>query len=248
MKRFLLVSVTTLVALGLWCVAVFLAFSEGWLRSPITSSPEPAAFLDVGKTVVAEAAPGSFAMILIEDGQIAGSHYVSRGTPVGPQSRFQVASLSKWVTAWGVMKLVQDGRIDLDAPVSTYLTRWKLPDGPFNEDGVTIRRLLSHTAGLGDGLGYQGFGPDETVQTVEESLTRASDASPSAEGAVTVTSPPGASWNYSGGGYTLLQLLVEEVTGQSFASYMQQAVFTPLGMMDTSFDHDEAALGELAEN
>ncbi|WCL52915.1 serine hydrolase domain-containing protein [Gimibacter soli] len=248
MKRFLLGSVKTLAALALWCVAVFFAFSEGWLRSPVTGSPEPSAFLDASKGMVAEANPGSFAMILIEDGEIAGSQYVSRGAEVGPESRFQVASLSKWVTAWGVMKLVQDGRIDLDAPVSTYLTRWQLPDGPFDENGVTVRRLLSHTAGLGDGLGYQGFGDGEAVQTLEESLTRAADASPNAEGSTAVTAPPGEAWKYSGGGYTLLQLVIEEVTGQSFAAYMQQAVFAPLGMVDTSFDHDEASRGALAGN
>ncbi|MEO1169453.1 MAG: serine hydrolase domain-containing protein [Pseudomonadota bacterium] len=248
MKKLLFPAAITVLALAIWCVAVFFAFSEGWFRSPITSSAEPAAFLEASETMVSDAHPGNFAMILIEDGEIAGSHYTSIGNPVGAQSRFQVASLSKWLTAWGVMTLVEEGRLDLDAPIETYLTRWELPDGPFDEDGVTVRRLLSHTAGLGDSLGYQGFGPGEQVQTLEESLTRARDASANANGAVTVTAEPGSGWSYSGGGYTLLQLIVEEVTGRPFAAYMQEAVFDPLGMADSSFDHEMAARGELSEN
>ena len=92
--------------------------------------------------------------------------------------------MSKWVTAWGVLTLVEAGKLDLDKPVSTYLTRWKLPPGAFPNDGVTVRRLLSHMAGLTDGLGYAGFKPGVPLQRLEDSLTRAADASPGADGAV----------------------------------------------------------------
>lgn len=223
-----------------WSALVFLVFSEGWLRSPIATSPKPAAFLEASDDIIADARPGNLVMVLIEDGQVVGSRELSRGNPVDTASRFQVASLSKWLTAWGVMKLAEDKRLDLDAAVSTYLTRWQLPDGPFDEDGVTIRRLLSHTAGLGDGLGYQGFASAGEVQSLEQSLTRARDASPNAMGSVQVTSEPGSEWNYSGGGYTLLQLVIEEVTGQPFAAYMEEAVFAPLALENTSFSHPDA--------
>ena len=249
MKNLLKIAATTLLAISVWSALVFLAFSEGWFRSPITQSREPAAFVEAAVEKVDRVSRGNLTMIVIEDGEIVGSHYQSKGAPVGPGTRFQVASLSKWLTAWGVMKLVEEGRLDLDTPVNTYLTRWQLPDGPFDEDGVTIRRLLSHTAGLGDGLGYDGFASAEDVQTLEQSLSRASDASPNAAGSVEVTSEPGSEWKYSGGGYTLLQLVVEEVSGQSFAAYMDEAVFDPLAMDDTSFNHsDVMQSGDVAEN
>lgn len=249
MTKLLQIAATTLLAFCTWSALVFFAFSEGWFRSPIAQSREPAAFVAAAVERADRDSLGNLAMVVIADGEIVGSHYLSKSDPVGPGSRFQVASLSKWLTAWGVMKLVEEGRLDLDAPVNTYLTRWQLPDGPFDEDGVTIRRLLSHTAGLGDGLGYDGFASAQDVQSLEQSLSRASDVSPNAAGSVVVTSEPGSEWNYSGGGYTLLQLIVEEVSGRSFAEYMNEAVFDPLAMDATSFNHSDAAQhGDMAEN
>lgn len=248
MKRLILIAVATLAAVLVWCGLVFFGFSEGWGRKPIAASPEPEAFISAARAQIADAAVGNLALVLIEDGAVAEDYYSSAETPVGPQTLFQVASLSKWLTAWGVMTLVEDGRIDLDAPVAAYLTRWRLPDGPFDEDGVTVRRLLSHTAGLGDGLGYGGFTSADEVQSLEESLTQARDASPGADGAVRVVAEPGSGWAYSGGGYTLLQLIVEEVSGQAFADYMQAEVFQPLGMDDTTFDFDEASRRDLAQS
>jgi CubicO group peptidase (beta-lactamase class C family) len=247
-KRLVLIAAAILVVAAIWCGLVFVGFSEGWGRKPIAASPEPEAFISAARAQIADAGVGNLAMVLVEDGAVAGDYYVSDQARVGPQTLFQVASLSKWLTAWGVMALVEDGRIDLDAPVSTYLTRWRLPDGPFDQDGVTVRRLLSHTAGLGDGLGYAGFASADEVQSLEESLTQARDASPGADGAVRVVTEPGSGWDYSGGGYTLLQLIVEEVSGQSFPDYMQAEVFQPLGMGDTTFDFDEASKRDLAQS
>jgi CubicO group peptidase (beta-lactamase class C family) len=173
---------------------------------------------------------------MIEDGAVYGEHAVSIGDAVDRNSVFQVASVSKWITTWGVLALVKEGRLELDAPVDRYLTRWKLPESEFDHGGVTPRRLLSHTAGLTDGLGYAGFEAGKPLQTLEQSLTRAADAMPGRSGAVRVGYAPGESWQYSGGGYTLLQLLVEEVTGESFESYMQRAVLQPLGMRHSTFE------------
>ncbi len=156
---------------------------------------------------------------------------VQKGIPAGPDTVYQVASISKPVTAWGVMKLVEQGKLDLDAPVSRYLTRWKLPPSPYDPDGVTIRRLLSHSAGLSV-HGYPGVLPDTPIPSLEESLSGAGGSAY----AVKQAAQAGRQFRYSGGGYTLLQLVVEEVTGQSFAEYMQNEVLTPLGMSHSSFD------------
>ena len=147
-----------------------------------------------------------------------------------------------------IMVLVEEGAIDLDTPISAYLTRWQLPESAFDHSGVTVRRILSHTAGLTDGLGYDGFASPEEVQSLEASLTRALDASPGNSGVVELGAEPGSEWNYSGGGYTILQLLIEEVSGQSFEEFMSQRVFVPLGMERSTFNHEEAIRLGLAQN
>ncbi|SIO13992.1 CubicO group peptidase, beta-lactamase class C family [Parasphingorhabdus marina DSM 22363] len=248
MKRILVIAAGTVITMVGWVVLVFIGASEGWLRDPVTTSRTADAYMAAAEQIIDEESDGNIAMTYIRQGKMVSSHYQSAGEPVGPDTVFQVASLSKWISAWGVMALVEDGKLDLDAPVSQYLTRWQLPQGAFDNDGVTVRRLLSHTAGLDDGLGYAGFDRAADVQSLEDSLTRASDASPGKNGVVRVASEPGSQWEYSGGGYTLLQLLIEEVSGQSFGTFMQQRIFGPLGMEHSGFDHDAAMALGLAEN
>jgi CubicO group peptidase (beta-lactamase class C family) len=152
----------------------------------------------------------------------------AQGIPVTDDTVFQVASISKAVTSWGVMKLVEKGQLDLDAPVEQYLTRWHLPPSSFDASGVTIRRLLSHSAGLSTN-NYYGLPPDQALPSLEESLSRIS-------GGVQIVMEPGTQYNYAGGGFTLLQLIIEEVTGETFAAYMQREVLDPLGMSHSSFE------------
>ena len=235
MRRLILTALVTVCALAVWA-AVFLAGTlEGWWRRPLAPPGDAAAFMAAATRLADAEGPGALSLLLIERGRPTGEHHLSRGAPVDRDTLFQVASLSKWVTALGVMTLVEGGRIDLDAPVDTYLKRWRLPPGDFDNRGVTARRLLSHTAGLTDGLGYAGFAPGRPLQSLPESLTRAADASPGRDGVVRVGQPPGEAWRYSGGGYTLLQLLIEDVTGETFEAYMQRAVLQPLGMARSTF-------------
>ncbi|OAO03527.1 serine hydrolase [Sphingomonadales bacterium EhC05] len=248
MTRLILTAFATLVAIGLWAGTMFIGTSEGWWKSPIVASDSADDFNKMVREKVEQEHIGNFGFILIENGEIAGRWTVSSGLPVDQNSVYQVASLGKWLTAWGVLALVEDGQIDIDAPVSKYLTRWQLPESQFDHSGVTIRRLLSHTAGLDDSLGYNGFDQQSDIQTLEASLTRAEDASPGKSGIVKVGLVPGDEWKYSGGGYTLLQLLVEEVSGLSFDDHMKTRIFEPLGMMRTTFDHEEALKMGLAEN
>jgi len=153
------------------------------------------------------------------------------GISVTLDTVFQAASISKPVSAWGVMRLVEEGKLNLDAPVERYLTRWHLPPSEFDHDGVTIRRLLSHSAGLSL-HGYPGFEPGQPLPTVEESLSGATGGA----GDVRVVQEPGLKFSYSGGGYTLLQLVVEEVTGETFAAYVQREILDALGMTNSNFE------------
>ena len=100
------------------------------------------------------------------------------------------------MAAHAMMTLVADGRADLDVPVNRYLTRWQLPVGEFGNEGVTIRRLLSHTAGFADDLGFGDYGADETLPDLEVELTnpRASSEMPVD---IRVSLQPGTQWRYS---------------------------------------------------
>lgn len=223
-----------LVALALWAALVLYGTLEGWGRA----APPPGdtrAFIAAAHARVASEQRGNAVLRVIHAGRVADEYTASVGAPVDGSTLFQVASLSKWVTAIGVLTLVDAGKLDLDRPVASYLTRWSLPESGFDIREVTIRRLLSHTAGLTDGLGYAGFPPGTPTQALEASLTRAADASPGADGRVRVGVPPGSEWRYSGGGYTLLQLVIEEVAGEPFNAYMQRAVLRPLGMARSTF-------------
>ena len=248
MLRLIFLAVGTLVAALIWAVLVFFSVSEGWIRTPLASSDTPDAFVAAARRLAEEESVGTLSLMLIEDGDRAGGFDISAGAPVDEDSVFQVASLSKWLTAWGVMVLVEEGAVDLDAPVETYLTRWTLPESEFDPSGVTLRRLLSHTAGLSDGLGYDGFDSAGDVQSLEESLTRAEDASPGNDGAVRIGAEPGSGWDYSGGGYTLMQLVIEEVSGDAFSEFMEARIFEPLGMNRTTFDYARAQDLGFAEN
>ncbi len=171
--------------------------------------------------------------------------------PVQSSTQFQLASISKAVSSWGIMKLVEQGRLDLDAPVENYLQRWHLPPSEFDHDMVTARRLLSHTAGISL-PGFKGYNPIHPEPTLEQVLR--GDVPPLDEYQVQyardwnedpdidrervpvcVSHTPGKESIYSGGGFTMLELLVEEISGLSFTDFMQGEILDPLGMENSSF-------------
>ena len=244
MRSFLLPLLGAIVAMVLWAGLVFMGTLNGWGRRPLAPAGDASAFLESARKEIGTKHRGKAAFRLIENGKLHDEYFA--GDSVDSETPFQVASLSKWISAWGVMTLVEAGKLDLDAPVATYLTRWTLPESEFDNSKVTVRRLLSHMAGLTDGLGYAGFAPGAEVQSLEQSLTRAADASPGTDGRVRVGFAPGTKWRYSGGGYTLLQLVIEETSGEAFESYMQRAVFQPLGMNRSTFVGDPDKLSNLA--
>lgn len=235
MRRVLLVIVAVVVALALWALLVAVGAREGWWRQSKAAREDTAAFLAWAEGRYGAESEGNIAIVLLDGGQASDSGFASHGRRVDADSLFQVASVSKWLTAWGVMTLVEDGRVELDAPVSRYLTRWQLPQGDFDNDQVTVRRLLSHSAGLTDGLGFLGFGPDADLPSIVDELTDPVDAYDGRSGVVRVGARADGTWRYSGGGYLILQLLIEEVSGEAFNDYMRRAVFAPLGMSASTF-------------
>ncbi|MEO8114341.1 MAG: serine hydrolase domain-containing protein [Phenylobacterium sp.] len=247
MRRLIVIALATVLVLAAWTALVGMGALEGWGRRPLAPRGDPAAFAAAADRMIQRDSRGNVAFALIENGQVRHERFASVGAPVDHDTLFQVASLSKWITALGVMTLVEAGRVDLDAPVDSYLKRWRLPPSEFDNRQVTVRRLLSHTAGLTDGLGYGGFEPGKPVQPLVESLTHAADASPGHDGAVKVGMRPGSQWRYSGGGYALLQLMIEDVTGEPFNAYMRRVVLLPLGMERSTFVLPEGGATNLAE-
>ena len=231
------IALATTLAVAAWCALVIGGALFGWWHRAIAPAGDSAAFVAAAKRLIDSRNHGNVAFRLIERGAPKAEYFVSIGEPVGPQTLFQVASLSKWITAWAVMTLVESGTVDLDAPVSRYMTRWQLPPSEFANDGVTVRRLLSHTAGLTDGLGFAGYPPDVPLPSLEENL-RHPDASAGHDAVIRVGAEPGSGWRYSGGGYLILQLLIEEVTGESFEDYVHRAIFVPLAMERSAFSVD----------
>ncbi|MFT6270947.1 MAG: CubicO group peptidase (beta-lactamase class C family) [Alphaproteobacteria bacterium] len=181
----------------------------------------------------------------IESGEIveqfALAHPDTNAQAMTTNTVFQVGSISKPVAAWVVMTLVRDGKIELNAPISRYVSRWRIPPSDFDPEEVTVKRLLSHTAGLSL-YGYPGFDEGLTLPALEASLSGNTNGA----GAVEQILTPGEQFRYSGGGYTLLQLMVEEVSGIPFSQYAERVVMSPLGMDNSSYAPNDTLLANRA--
>ena len=153
--------------------------------------------------------------------------------PVTPATLFQAASISKPVAAMGALALVEDGKLALDGDINRFLKSWKVPANAHTAKApVTLEGLLSHTAGL-TVHGFPGYAAGEAVPTVPQVLD---GAAPTNTAAVRVDLDPGTQHRYSGGGYTIAQLAMTDVTGQPFPALMQRLVLGPLAMKESTFD------------
>ena len=153
--------------------------------------------------------------------------------PVTPETLFQAASISKPVTALGVLSLVEKGILDLDAPVNEKLVSWKVPENEFTKkEKVTLRRLLTHSAGL-TVSGFPGYAASEQIPTPVQVLN---GEKPANTPPVRVDTVPGSQWRYSGGGFLVTQVLTADVSGRPFPDYMKTTVLDPLGMDHSTFE------------
>ncbi|KAA3440055.1 serine hydrolase domain-containing protein [Rufibacter hautae] len=154
-------------------------------------------------------------------------------TPVTTQTMFSAGSISKLVMAAAALRLVQDGKLALDAPINQYLTSWKIPENDFTrKTPITLRMLLSHTGGTTQSS-YFGFTPDKKpMPTIVDILsgTAVAESRP-----VVVNSEPAKEFRYSGGGSIIAQLALMDVSKMDFASLVKKTVFDPLGMQHSTF-------------
>lgn len=145
---------------------------------------------------------------------------------------YQVASITKSVTGLALLKLVEAGRLSLDADIRSYLKSWRFPDNTFSEGRpVTIRQLLSHTAGL-NVHGFIGYSATDSLPTINQILN---GESPANSEAVRPVFPVGTQFEYSGGGYAVLRKILDDQLSGNYDSLMQALVLGPLHLRRSSF-------------
>ncbi len=149
---------------------------------------------------------------------------------VDEQTLFQAASISKPIAALAALKLVEEGKIDLDMDINQYLTSWKVPESKFTQsEKVTLRRLLTHTAGM-TVHGFPGYAQTDTFPDDVAVLNGNGNT-----GRIFVDTIPGAINRYSGGGYTVIERVVEDLSGQDFTAYLKNNVLEPLDMNRSTY-------------
>jgi CubicO group peptidase (beta-lactamase class C family) len=186
---------------------------------------------------------------VIEDGKIAWARGfgVTRagGPPVTSDSLFQAASISKPVFALAVLRLADAGKLNIDANINDTLTSWKLPENDLTRQSpVTLRRLLSHSAGT-TVHGFPGYGAIAPLPTTIQVLD---GVAPANTAPVRVDLLPGARHRYSGGGYTVAQSALADLTGEPLPQFMRELVLEPLGMTRSTYEQPlpAARLAEVA--
>ncbi len=183
----------------------------------------------------AEANTFSGAVLVARDGQVLldrGYGFANREWRLANDGdvKFRLGSITKQFTAVAIMILHERGQVDLDAPIKTWL-----PDAPRTWDGVTVRRLLAHTAGVPNFTSFDDFQSTKALPATVESLIARFRDRP-------LDFQPGEGRKYSNSGYVLLTAVIEKASGKSYADFLSETVFQPLGMNDTGYDSSAAVL------
>src|SRR5260370_8313329 len=154
-------------------------------------------------------------------------------TPVTTKTLLQEGSISKPVAATGALHLVEHGTLSLDESVNEKLKTWKVPENELQKnEKVTLRRLMSHTAGL-TVHGFPGYDANETLPSLVQIFN---GEKPANTAPIRVDIVPGTKERYSGGGVTIEQQLMMDVTGKAFPVLMRELVLDPIGMADSSYE------------
>jgi CubicO group peptidase (beta-lactamase class C family) len=160
------------------------------------------------------------------------------GRPVTPQTPLMIGSTTKSMTAVAIMQLVEEGKIELDVPVQQYLPWFRVAD-PEASARISIRHLLIHTSGLPTTTQVEFITSSDLSDDALEQRVR---ALANAE----LSAPVGTTWQYCNANYVILGLIIQSVSGQSYESYLQERLFTPLQMRQTFTSQGEAQQHEMA--
>jgi len=217
--------------------SVHLARAVAGLRPAVEVEGRPVARWSLAERMAHHKVPG-LSVAIIAGGKVvwAGGFGVKEtGTTdsVTATTLFQAASISKPVAATGMLRLVSQGVVALDTNVNRYLKSWQVPDNKFTAlEKVTLRRIASHSAGL-TVHGFPGYAEGKPVPSVVQVLN---GQKPANTGPVRVDTTPGAIWRYAGGGITVEQLILSEVTGEPFPALMKRLVLEPAGMTQSTYE------------
>lgn len=178
--------------------------------------------------------PG-LSVAVIHNGKIdwAKGYGIAIGTKnVDTDTLFQAGSISKPIAALAALKLVEQGKLQLDVDVNQYLKGWKVKGELLTKERpVTLRHLLTHTGGLSV-HGFPGYATGSKIPSTTDVLNGKGNTSE-----VEVNQLPGSTWRYSGGGYTVMQKMVEDVTHMPFAEYIDSQILKPMGMTSSTYQH-----------
>lgn len=153
--------------------------------------------------------------------------------PVTEWTLFQAASMSKGVSAAAAMSLVQDGIVSLDREINDYLTSWRVPANELQAtEKVTLRRLLSHTAGT-TVHGFRGYRYTEPMPSLIQILN---GEPPANSPPIVVDLVPGSRFRYSGGGYEVMDQALRDVTGATYPGFMRERVLEPIEMVSSTYE------------
>ena len=173
---------------------------------------------------------------VVENGKLKwskGYGYANTNTEsrVDTNTIFQAGSISKPLAALAALKLVENGIVDLDKDVNIYLKDWKIPESKFTKnDKVTLRRLLTHTAGI-TVHGFPGYKQTDTFPSINDVLNGNGNTPK-----ILADTIPGSIWRYSGGGYTVMEKMVEVISGLPFEEYMSKNILHPIGMTNSTYE------------
>ena len=208
---------------------------EACLQPPVVVKGDPEQCQALVKRMAELHVPG-VSIAVVHNGVMEWAHgYGVRdlgGSPVTIETLFQAGSISKPVAALAALRLVQEGKLSLDADVNNILTSWKIPPSPSAPGAiVTLRELLTHTAGFSV-HGFPGYAANAPVPTLVQVLN---GEGPANTPAIRLESVPGSKWNYSGGGFTVMQQLVLDVAREPFPKLLHDTVLAPIGMYHSTY-------------
>lgn len=187
--------------------------------------------------IVQSYVPGRFmgTVLVAQDGKVLldkayGFANLEWDVPNTPTTKFRLGSITKQFTAASILLLEERGKLKVEDPVKKYM-----PDAPAAWDKITIVHLLTHTSGIASFTGFPDFESREAQAMTPEKLVEWFRDKP-------LEFEPGTKWNYSNSGYVLLGYLIEKISGQSYAEFLQKNIFTPLGMKDSGYDSNSAII------
>jgi CubicO group peptidase (beta-lactamase class C family) len=172
---------------------------------------------------------------IVENGKIKwakgyGYANTETGTKVNASTLFQAGSISKPLAALSALKLFENDSLDLNKDVNYYLKKWQIPENKFTEtEKVTLEKLLTHTAGM-TVHGFPGYQQTDKFPEIIDVLNGNGNT-----GKIVVDTIPGSIWRYSGGGYTVMEKVVEDVSGLSLDDYMSKNILLPIGMKNSTY-------------